>query len=281
LLYFKHILFIYKFFVEKKLTEKMKKYIMWITNKLMSNIELTLEKIGLGNKEIAVYLACLQLGPSSVRALAEQADINRGTTYDILKSLQKQGLVSYYHKEKNQYFVAEDPQKLKDFISERQEQLEKTKTEVDGIIPELQSLYNNAEDKPIAKHYENLSGVKTILQDVIAACRAGEKHYFVYSCAAIRRYLYEAYGNFNKDRIAAGVAVDTIALGAGGETVGLDRRKWLSHKKTAPTYTLIYEGKIAMISVNKKNQLHGVIIEDKNIYLTQKMLFENLWHKLT
>lgn len=176
--------------------------------------------------------------------------------------------------------MAEDPQKLKDFISERQEQLEKTKEEIDGIIPELKSLYNNAEDKPVAKHYEDLSGVKTILQDVIAVCRAGEKRYFVYSSAAIRHYLYEAYSNFNKDRLAAGVEVDTIALGAGGETIGLDRRKWLSHKKTAPTYTLIYEGKIAMISVNKKNQLHGVIIEDKNIFETQKMLFENLWCKL-
>ena len=43
----------------------------------MSPLELALEKIGLSGKEIAVYMASLQLGPASVRALAEQAGIGR------------------------------------------------------------------------------------------------------------------------------------------------------------------------------------------------------------
>jgi sugar-specific transcriptional regulator TrmB len=246
----------------------------------MSTIELTLEKIGLSNKEISVYLASLQLGPSSIRAIAEQADINRGTTYDILKSLQKRGLVSYYHKEKNQYFVAEDPAKLNDVITAEQENLEKTKAEISAIIPELKSLYHNTEEKPVAKYYEGREGVKAILRDVIECSQAGEKHYYVYSSAAIRHHLYEAYSAFNKDRLNAKVSVDTIALGEGGETVGLDRRKWLSKRRSAPTYTLIYESKVAMISIDRNAKLHGVIIEDKNLFETQKMLFESLWHKI-
>ena len=76
------------------------------------------------------------------------------------------------------------------------------------------------------------------------------------------------------------MAVDTIALGEGGETVGLDRRKWLSRRRSAPTYTLIYEGKTAMISVGRNNEPHGIIIEDKNLFETHKMIFESLWHKL-
>ena len=74
--------------------------------------------------------------------------------------------------------------------------------------------------------------------------------------------------------------MQTISIGPGGETKGLDERKWLNKEQGSPTYTLIYENKVAMISVNvNKNQI-GVIIEDKNIFATQKMLFEFIWKKV-
>ena len=42
-------------------------------------IEGVLKKLGLGEKESKVYLACLQSGPSPVRKIAEAAGVNRGT----------------------------------------------------------------------------------------------------------------------------------------------------------------------------------------------------------
>ena len=61
---------------------------------------------------------------------------------------------------------------------------------------------------------------------------------------------------------------------------GLDERRWLTKKESTPTYTLIYDNKVAMISVDAENKPLGVIIEDKNIYQTQKMIFEFIWDKL-
>ena len=243
-------------------------------------IETILKKIGLSEKEIAIYLTCLQLGPAPVRKIGERAGINRGTTYDILKSLQELGLISYYHKDKHQYFIAEDPVTLHDALEQKQQALEKTKSEIDAILPELRSLYDKAATKPVVKYYESERGVKTILKDVISSCRQGSKHYYVFSSSTIRPYLYSAYRNFTLDRIKAGVRVQTISIGPGGETKGLDERKWLNKEQGSPTYTLIYENKVAMISVNiNKNQI-GVIIEDKNIFATQKMLFEFIWKKV-
>lgn len=54
-------------------------------------------QLGLHEKEISVLLALMSLGPSPVRAIADKARVNRGTTYDILKSLITHALVSYYH----------------------------------------------------------------------------------------------------------------------------------------------------------------------------------------
>jgi len=243
--------------------------------------EITLKNLGLSDKEIAIYLACLKLGPSSVRKIAETSDINRGTAYDILKSLINLGLVSYYHKDKNQYFIAEDPKRLNEVLNQRQEKLEKMKTEVEEIIPQLKSMYDNAESKPVAKFYEGGNGVKTILQDVINSCvELNQKEYYIYSSSTIKEFLYQAYPSFSKDRIKSGVKVKVISIGPGGETRGLDERKWLTKKESAPTYTLIYAGKTAMISVDSSNNPIGVIIEDKNIYQTQKMTFEFIWEKL-
>ena len=244
-------------------------------------IERTLQKTGLNDKEIKIYLSCLKSGPSPVRRIAEDADINRGTTYDILRSLIKMGLVSYYHKDKKQYFIAEDPKKIKDILEQKKKQLETTKEEVDKIIPELRSIYNNAGAKPVVKFYEGYSGITLILQDVLNILEdKTEKEYYVYSSSAIKDYLYNVYPNFSKDRIKAKIKVKVISIGSGGETRGLDERKWLTKKESAPTYTLIYAGKVAMISVDSNSRPIGVIIEDNNIYQTQKMTFEFIWSKL-
>jgi len=244
-------------------------------------LENILKKIGLSEKEIKVYLASLKLGPAPVRKIAQVAEINRGTTYDILKSLIELGLVSYLHQDKHQNFIAEDPAKLKDALEKKQQDLEKTKIEIDQVIPQLKSIYNLSGEKPVAKFYEGDAGVKTILQDVLAtAGKSQTKEYYVYSSATVKKYLYQVYPNFSKDRVAGGVKVKVISIGPGGQTVGLDERKWLSQEAGAPTYTLIYGGKIAMIAVNSDNRPIGILIEDKNIFQTQKMIFEFTWSKL-
>lgn len=243
--------------------------------------EKVLQKIGLSDKEIKIYMTCLRLGPSPVRKIAESSAINRGTAYDILKSLIDLGLISYYHKDKRQYFIAEDPDKLKDALIQKQQDLEKVKDEVDKIIPELKSIYNKAGDKPVVKFYEGYSGIKIVLQDVIKTLQdADDKEYYVYSSSSIKEYLYGVYPEFSDDRIKAGISVKVISIGSGGETRGLDKRKWLTKKESSPTYTILYGGRMAMISVDKNNKPIGIIIEDDNIYQTQIMSFEFIWNKL-
>ena len=244
-------------------------------------IEKILEKLGLSDKEIKVYLTCLSLGPSPVRKIAEQAQINRGTTYDILRSLKELGLVSYYHQDKNQYFIAEDPSKLRDTVTHKQQQLQGVMNELDEIIPQLKSRYDDAGSKPVVKYYEGSAGLKIILRDVIDACsELGDKEYYAFSSSTIKEVLYEAYKDFSKERITAGIGVKVISIGPGGETRGLDERKWLTKRESAPTYTLLYAGKVAMISIDGSGRPIGVMIEDDNIYQTQKMTFEFMWNKL-
>jgi len=244
-------------------------------------IEAVLQKLGLSDKEIQIYLTSLRLGPSSVRKIADEAEINRGTTYDILKTLRDQGLIAYYHQDKRQYFIAEDPNRLKAALQNKQQELGQLEQRIDELIPQLQSMQQRSGSKPVVKYYDGYPAISVILNDVLQALAdAAVKEYYVYSSAAIKDYLYNVYPNFSKDRIRSGIRVKVLSMGPGGETRGLDERKWLTKQETTPTYTLLYAGKMAIISIDRDKKPIGVMIEDGNIYQTQKMIFDSLWNCL-
>ena len=242
-------------------------------------------QFGLNEKEISVYLSLISLGPAPVKLISKQARVNRGTTYDILKGLIGQGLVGYYkhydQEDKKQFFVAEPPQKLMDAIETKKRNLETLKIHLNKSLPELESLYEKSGAKPVVKYYEGSSGLRTILEDVLATIsETRDKTYFVYSSADIREHLYRAYPKYTDDRIKNKISVKVISIGRGGELVGLDERKWLSEEESSPTYILIYSGKVAMISLDATGSPVGVIVGNEGLYQTQKMVFEKLWRVL-
>lgn len=244
-------------------------------------LELTLKKFGLNDKEIQVYLGLLKLGSAPVRKIAAAAGLNRTTAHDILAKLMTEGLVSFVDKTKHRYFTVEPPEHLLTALKIKKDRLEQTESDLEKILPELKSLYEKSETKPKAKYFESEVGLRTILEDVLGSVsHAPERRYYVYSSSTIRDAVYRAWPGYNEARKQLGVSVQTISIGPGGELHGLDERKWLSRQVGAPTYTLIYANKIALIALDDKGDPLGVVVEDKNTYLTQVMIFQALWEKL-
>ncbi len=249
----------------------------------MENVEKTLEQAGLDIKEARVYLTLLKLGPTAIRKIAEKAGINRGTTYESLKKLQKIGLVSYFHQGKNQHFVAEDPKGLSRLFSAKKAEMKMAEENLPAVLKSLSSLSKTTSNRPVIKFYEDFSGIRTILEDVLnSASKSSPKEYVAYSSSSIRPFLYhkEAFPTFTEDRIKKKIHVKTIAIGAGGNVHGKDERKWLTKKDGAPIYTLIYGKKVAMISVGENKIPHGLIIEDEGIFETERLIFDSLWKTL-
>lgn len=242
-------------------------------------------QFGLNEKEVSVYMSLISLGPAPVREIAKLAGVNRGTTYDILNNLINIGLVSFYKhyqkEEKRQYFVAEPPQKLVDAIENKKRNLETLKLQINKSIPELEAMYEKSGAKPVVKYYEGFGGIRMILRDVIETIKQTKnKIYYVYSSADIRDYLYQAYPDFNEHRIENKISVKAIAIGQGGELAGLDQRKWLSEADGSPTYVLIYDSKVAMVTIDATKRPVGVVVENHGLYQTQEMIFNKLWNTL-
>jgi len=240
-----------------------------------------LKKIGFSDKSATVYLALLRLGPSSVRSLAEYAELNRGTTYDVLKWLKEKGVVNYYHKDTKQHFVAESPDKLHQIVREQERELSQVDRSLDRLIPELQALHHKGGERPVARYFAR-GDLKEILEDVLETTeQSEEKLYRIYSVEGMRKFLYEEFPTFSDVRIAKGIDVQVIAIGEGGELRGLDERKWLPETKAdTSTYIIIYPGKTAYISLNAKEEPIGVVIENDGVSDTQKHIFNALWKNL-
>jgi sugar-specific transcriptional regulator TrmB len=248
-------------------------------------IQVILKNFGLSEKEIAVYLALVELGPSSVRDISAKSKVNRGTSYDILKSLITLGIVSYYNKESKQYFIAEEPEKLLFAIDQKKEDLEEVRQNIEKSLPFIKTLFEKQGGKPVVKFYEGSKGVRQIFEDVLnEVLSVGDKSYYLYSSATSeeRKNVYGAMPDFSQKRIKKGIKVKIISLGEGGNLVGLDERKQMpaTCKGIKATHEIIYAGKIAHISIDQNGEPVGVVIQNEEIYQMQKMIFEFNWSML-
>lgn len=243
--------------------------------------ETLLTKAGLSDKAAKIYLTLLQSGPQSVRKLAEAACINRGTTYDILKELQAHGVVTFFHKEKKQYFVAEDPESVVRMVRTAASGLSDVASELKVTLPTLRALRNSGNTKPVARYYEGSKSMRSILEEVLDEVVAVTPPlYRVYSALNIREHLYRGWPDFTKNRIERGIAVRVIALGEGGELSGFDERRWLLQGEGAATYTIITPRTTTMISLRDDGELIGVVVDDERTATTQTLIFDSLWEHL-
>lgn len=245
--------------------------------------ELFLQSFGLTPKEVRIYLTLLRRGPSSVRHLAQAAEINRGTTYDVLKALQQRGVVSFYEKAKKSYFVAEDPKSLESILKEKKQAIESLHQQFEQALPELRSISKHADtDKPVARYFHGSKGVARILEEVLEdVALLQEKNYCVYSSQAIASHLYEAIPDFTERRVSRQISVTVIGLGNKKHSDdALSERKCLVTDQSVPTYTIVFGRKTAFISLDDQLHPRGVIIDDRNLAEKQRLVFNSLWQTL-
>lgn len=246
-------------------------------------IEQTLSHLGWSDKQVHVYLALLRLGPSPVRKLALAAGTNRGTTYDILKSLRELGVVGMYNKTAKQYFVAEDPETLLRAHAARMDELAQAKGELQDALPQLRSLHAHGGAKPVALLFEGKDAVGTILRDVLErTAQTADRTYYAYSAPDVRSQMYAAMPKFNEARVRADVRVRVIGLDGSTGLHGLDERRVLKgNDKAFDTYTFLYAGRVAYLTHDAAGEIAGMIIDNAGMYQTQRFIFESLWDRLT
>jgi sugar-specific transcriptional regulator TrmB len=242
----------------------------------------SLSQLGLDKRQVRIYRALHKLGPTSIRDVAAEAGVNRGSTYETLKHLVTMGLVSYLPKGKRRVFQAEDPERLLLLGESKQHALAQAMEELrKDIIPALKQ--SRPEFSPgNVRFYEGDDGVELVLRDILdSTANSEEKRYAVISTKTLREHLYRPFPNFTRTRVQRGIQVRVIAVGEGGDDAELAERKWLpAGAGTDASYIAIYPPKVAMITLADRNYPVVVIIDSAAIASTQQLLFDTLWQLL-
>ena len=241
--------------------------------------EKQLTTLGFSGREARVYLALLELGPSTTTDIARKASINRTTAYPILESLAKDGLINFIGETKIQKFAAESPEKVISYLEgkvrENQENLKKAQS----LLPELLSVYNIG-CKPKVKFYEGIEQVREAFEDTLSA--KGELLAYAVGTDAFDALGEEYFKNYFRKRTERSISVRCIAPDDSdskaiikNDTKELRQTMLVPHEKFYfSTETNIYNNKILTVSWREK---FAVIIESEEIASAQKKMFELAW----
>jgi sugar-specific transcriptional regulator TrmB len=251
-----------------------------------------LEKIGLNKKESLVYLALLELGSQPASTIGKKAEINRSTTYLVLDSLMKRGLVNQYVRADVKYFTAADPQTIVDGMKQEAKKIDRTHRELNDLLPEFYALRNPLSIKPKVKFYDGETGVKRAMEDTLTASESllswDAMESWLKSTPNLQKYIIEyAHLRAEKHRIPVKVLFMDTPLSRQYILKDYPARK----KKKDPLLEFkwipkdiqpfkneinIYDDKVSIVSL-AKNELFGVIIESHEIAKIHKAMFELAW----
>lgn len=96
-----------------------------------------LAEIGLSDREIAVYMALMELGSTTTGPLTKSSNVPSAKIYEVLGKLTKKGLATYTTKGNIKYFQATDPNTLINLFEEKKAGIQKLAQEL-GVIRKKQ-----------------------------------------------------------------------------------------------------------------------------------------------
>jgi len=242
---------------------------------IQSILSKILENLGLDEKEAAIYLAGLELGPASVQRLAAVSRIKRTTVYLIAGLLKEKGLMSEFKGRRGVQYVPLQPDKLVGMLEER-------KAVIEEAVPELMALTKGHEAKPYVRFYEGREGVLSVLNDVLG-CEDEEllflgshAHVFTYATPTFYQRVFMPTRLKRKIFLRALVIKEprTMSMRARDEE-DLREIRFLPPDADFVTSQYIYRDKIAYISPGREGM--GLIVESRDLAAMERQKFRLSW----
>lgn len=238
-----------------------------------------LQKIGLSEKEAAVYVAGLQLGPATIQDLAAEANIKRTTVYEIIKDLKEKKLINESQKGKKKIFIMEEPENVGLFLKQRENIFKQ-------ILPELEALQNKNTKKPAVRIYDGKLGLEKIYDDMIK--KEGE----ILAFAAPKDLISKGVLEFLREeweprRIRSHIPLRRLNINLTGDAKKdykifpksdeYEQVKYLpvdDYPFTVGIY--VYRQKVAFVSYQKE-EMFGIVLRSPAVNFTLRAMFESYW----
>lgn len=238
-----------------------------------------LKSFQLTEKEINVFLKCLELGAQPASHIARVCELPRNTVRSLLDNLVRKGLMVKSTRANTQYYSTEKKESIMRMLK-----VKKLRTD-EEVNTQLQLLEEYGEElsarhwavsRPRITFYEGLAGLEKVYEDTLTSSE-GLRSWASYD--ALMGVLPQYFTNYFKRRAKKGIVMKSIhpdtAAGREGQArnkdelrqsalVPADRFNW------APEIQ-VYDNKINITSWKEKL---GIIIESQEIADAMKVIFE-------
>jgi len=136
-----------------------------------------LRQLGLTDGEIKIYDALLELGETTRTELAKKSGISPSKIYDVANRMMEKGIVSAVKKEGVLHFSVCSPERLKDFIEQKKEDLENEEKLVDSLLPQLMMRYSETKGELDVEVFYGWDGMKTAYLDIVRTLSKKDTNY--------------------------------------------------------------------------------------------------------
>jgi sugar-specific transcriptional regulator TrmB len=244
---------------------------------------------GLDKNQAEVLEYLLMNGEAKASEIAKKTTLGRGLVYKALVELENLQLVIKKEKDGEvASFLAEHPINLKKILEEKQRVLEEKKKEIEKSrdllnhsLPDLVSVYNLSHHKPGVRYYEGLEGFREVLFDSL---NSKTEIYTFVDMNALVGQVADINTEYVKKREKLGIKKKVIVADTEENrkfikelSLEILEVKFLKQKFYPFNCSMqIYDNKVSYM-VLKENQMISILIEDPNIFLTQKLFFEFIW----
>jgi sugar-specific transcriptional regulator TrmB len=243
-------------------------------------LETNLRFLGLSKEEIKIYLLLLKFGTSSVAQIAHQTGIGRVNCYHHIEKLKQKGCIHESQKSKMKQFSAEKP---KIFLNQQIERLNIARE----LIPELNALAMTSGQRPRVQIFEGRSGIRNIFETMTEQ-RGGEIVTFSnfdrmteFATDWLRDHFKNRLENGTKTRFIAPWTEKAESFRSTFFPAEFDERL-LEIFLISPgefhfeSEISIFNGIIVSMNLHGENPV-GVLMENAELYRTQKAIFDLAW----
>lgn len=240
-----------------------------------------LQDIGLTKSEVSVYFALLEIGSSTTGPIIKKAQIASGKAYLILDKLVQKGLVTHVIQSNIKYYQAKDPEKLLDFISEKETQLQEKKEQLRNILPKLKAQFEEHKYQPRAEIYEGWKGFKSFYDSILKELKKGDTIYIQGVPKSANEKMEGFITAWNEQRIKLGIKMqilynhDNRQYGEKRKRLPLTEVRFLKQEMETPSWIDVFGDYVANISVQENPVVF--VIKNKAAASSYRNYFKILW----
>jgi sugar-specific transcriptional regulator TrmB len=243
-----------------------------------------LQDLGMGENESFLYAQMLSGAGSTVQQLATRTPFPRTMLYYVLNQLMQRGLVSSRKEGGRTVYIAEDPERLYDLLSEKEREFERQTSVVRSSIPQLRSRYRLAGKRPTVRTFDGVEGYQKALEDILVS---SPKEICMYEVLSGKKPALETRMAHDRRRVSRKISKRTLFFEEGEALANLKKRPYddFTQFRSIPEHSIesfatdltLYEGKLLYTSYYDEHEPTVVLVEDAALYRMQQNIFEVLW----